>query len=289
MADEKAETPTDGSLLTGEEGNGGGGEPQDDPSTEAFSTEVVEEGWLKGIPKELAEDPSMKAIKDIPSLVKSHVHAQKMIGRDKVVIPGKEATEDDFKEFFQKVGLPENADKYEIGTGDRDDIDQDFLKDFKEAAYNANILPKQAEKLFNWYNEKMDTMIKSSQEQQENNFKEEIENLRKEWGEGFDKNVSVAKRAVKHFADEDVMKYLEESGLGNDTKLIKLFNKIGESMMSEDTFKAEATGDFGKTPDEARQEANEILGNMEHPYWKKGHPSHNDAVKRVNKLLNMAG
>lgn len=254
-----------------------------------LQTQVMEDGWLKGIEKSLAEDPSMKAIQDMPALVKSYVHAQRMMGKNKVIIPGKEATEDEVKQFFMKVGLPESVDKYDIQVKNKEELDTDFLKAFKEAAYSANILPDQAQKLFDWYNEKMDSTIKSTQESQNNLLQEEVNNLKKEWGEGFDKKLSLAKQALKQFSDKDTMVYLEQSGLGNDTKLIRLFSKIGEAILSEDTFKVESVGDFGKTPSEAKAEVNEILGNSKSPYWNKAHPSHKDLVQRVNKLMTIAG
>ena len=53
--------------------------------------------WLKKITKIDEENISDINIKDIESLAKSYVHAQKLVGADKIPVPNKFATEKEAK------------------------------------------------------------------------------------------------------------------------------------------------------------------------------------------------
>ena len=59
-------------------------------------------------------DPSLSTYKDINGMAKSLINAQKMVGADKVAIPGSWATEDDWSQVYSKLGRPETADKYDL-------------------------------------------------------------------------------------------------------------------------------------------------------------------------------
>lgn len=240
----------------------------------------IPENWKDALSEDLKADPSLGVIKDIQSLAKSYVHAQKMVGKDKIVVPDQHATDEDWKGVFKKLGLPEAPDKYTVKA---EGFDQGFIKDFTQAAYNMNLLPKQAENILGFYKEFAGKSIETQQAQIQARQQEEIGSLKKEWGAAFEKNLAIAKGALDQFADEDTKKYIIESGLGNDTKLVKLLKTIGEKM-GEDQFVGEAKKQAGLTPGEAKEKVNTILGNREHPYWSKSHPNHKAAVSEVFKL-----
>lgn len=240
----------------------------------------IPENWKEVIPEDIRQDPSLGSIKDIASLAKSYIHAQKLVGKDKIIIPDQHATDDDWKGVFKKLGLPESIDKYQIKA---DGFDEGFLGKFKEFAYNNNLMPQQSEKLLSFYKDFADESLKGSQEQTEQIRTEAVSGLKKEWGNAFEKNLAIAQGALKQFADKDTLQYIEESGLGNDTKMVKLFHQIG-AKMGEDQFVGDAKKQSGFTPAEAQEKVNNTLGNRQHPYWDKSHPNHKNAVEEVFKL-----
>ena len=78
---------------------------------EASADAPVETGssdWLDSIEESLKTEPSLSDIKDVNSLAKSYVHAQKMIGADKIVMPNDKSTDDEWNDFYEKLGRPEN-------------------------------------------------------------------------------------------------------------------------------------------------------------------------------------
>lgn len=243
--------------------------------------------WAKTLPDDIKSEPSIKMIKDIPSLAKSYVHAQKAIGADKIPIPGKHATEEDWIAFAHKAGCPKEEKEYQLELPKDIDIDEKLLEGFRKEAHRMGIFPRQAQALFQWWNKHQGEAMKAATEESTMKQTEEVNGLKREWGSAFQKNLLKAQFVVKKYADEDTVKYLQESGLGNNVKLVKMFSKIAD-LFKEDTI--EGIGEFSgrKTPAEALQEANSIISDFNHPYHLASHPNHKTAVEHVNTLFQQA-
>lgn len=241
--------------------------------------------WLGSLPEELRGDKSLQTFKGVDDLAKSYIHARKTIGNNRVPIPDDSATQDDWNEFYKKMGLPER-EKYEIKFGDAKYSD-DFKKGFLDQAHTNGILPKQAEGLFNYFNEQVQGANTEASKQAQEEIAAEYEQLQKDWGSGYEKKLKIAQTAVQTFADEDMLNYLDQSGLAHDTKLIRLFAQIGEKL-NEDTFERNTIKHLGMTKDEAVEKRDQIMGNSDHPYWNHDHMNHKQAVEEVlkyNKII----
>lgn len=269
-------------------GASGGGTPQGNSNAGAPAEGKGLQDWKLGLPPELQEDASLKSIADVSALAKSYIHAQKLVGADKIPLPGKHATEDDWKTVYHKLGLPKKQEEYSLELKPGSVVDKDFLEKFKEAAYTSNVLPAQAQKLIDWMDNATKTTMEESVKQSKLKAEEEISGLRKEWGEAFDKNVSLARRALAKFADKETMAYLDSTGLGNDVRVIKLLSKAGE-LLKEDTVPGSSEPGPGVlTPAQAMDEYKKVMANLDHPYFKKDHPNHKSAVLEVQSLFKAA-
>lgn len=260
---------------------GGGNEPQAEeapPVQEQPEFEGPE--WMASLAEDLRQEKSLQSFKDINDLAKSFVSTKKMVGKDKVFIPDETATQEDWEEFYNRLGRPEK-EKYEVKFGEAQYSD-DFKNGFKEKAYEAGLLPKQAEGLFEFFNEQVQSANEVAQKQAQEELQQELQGLQKEWGAGYEKKIATAQKAFGMFADEDITNYLNETGLANDTKLIKLFAKIGESL-NEDTFERNTVSHLGMTKEEAQDKIDSMMGNGSHPYWDENHVNHKKAVDEMLK------
>jgi len=255
-------------------------EPTPTPPPEGVTPPPEAPAWLQGVDEEFVNDPIMEHVKDVPTLVKSYVNAQRMVGKDKVVLPDQNASEEDWTALFTKLGRPEEA-AYEAN---HDNIHEDFTKEFYAMAHKANMLPAQVKQVMDFYSGKVteqdqliDTSSKAATEKA-------ITGLQEEWGEGFEKNVHRAQAVIKQFNHDGFNEYLDESGLGNDPQLIKFLAKIGESM-KEDTFQKSVVTEFGLTPDDAQRKINEVMGNFDHPYHNADHANHQQSIEDMKKLF----
>ena len=81
-----------------------------DPKTETPQATQETTDWKSGLSEDIRADKSLENIKDISGLAKSYIHAQKMVGADKIPVPNKYATEDDWNAVYEKLGRPKSAD-----------------------------------------------------------------------------------------------------------------------------------------------------------------------------------
>jgi hypothetical protein len=241
-----------------------------------------------GLDDEIKNDPSLKVfIQDnklnMGNVLKSYVHAQKQLGKDKVILPGEHASEEDMNNFWNKIGRPD-LEKYEVNMKNAEgEQDQELLSGFKELAHKSGLLPKQAQSLMDWFQESSENIGKTIAEKDEAEYNTQLEGLKKEWGEGFDREVKMAQHALREFASEEEIAYLNETGLANDITLTKLFNKIGKGL-SEESFKKESHGSFGLTQSDAQAKINNMYADASGPYLNDRHPNHANAVQEMQKL-----
>src|SRR5690606_27376160 len=100
-------------TTTADPGASGGGGTTPAQTSGATAPQLPE--WLKSInDPELQNDQILHRYPDIPTLAKSLSHAQRALSKDKVPLPGKNATPEEWRQFFIKAGLPETPDNYKI-------------------------------------------------------------------------------------------------------------------------------------------------------------------------------
>lgn len=251
------------------------------------SQEGTVKNWRLELPPELQEDATLRKYNDVSSLAAAYINAQKLIGSDKVFIPGKHASEQDWNNVYRKLGLPEKIDDYGINFKEGVTIDQEFSNAFKETAYKLGILPKQAQALADWFSDVNTTAETKYMEEIKGSQGKALEGLKSEWGNAYDANLSRAQQVIKNFGDQELLTHLEETGLGNDTKLIKFLAGIGGKLYKESPI---VGGDSGgaqiPSPQEAKKTLDSIMANSNHPYFIKDHPGHRSAVKEVSDLFS---
>ena len=111
--------------------------------------------------------------------------------------------------------------------------------------------------------------------------------LREEWGDAFDDNLAAAKRAVQKHGGKKMVEALEDSGLGNDPRIIKAFAELGLGSQQDQSNKDDADTENDEAA-EAKSAIAQILSDKSHAYWNPRHPEHKDALERVTKLFQAA-
>jgi len=196
----------------------------------------------------------------------------------------KNFTDEDWKQFHSKIGVPENADGYEFSKPENVDFEDEFFKAYKENAHKLGLMPKQAEALSNWFSERTLEAQENMGKQADQQKLENIDGLKKEWGMAFDKKVADANLLLNEFATEEEMSFLKKSGLTNEPNMVRLFSRVAEKTLGEDKLKGEGQGPVGMTPAEAEQKINAYMGDLNGPYFNKEHPQHEMTVKEVQAL-----
>ena len=115
------------------------------------------------IPENFREEKSLENFNNMEDFVKSYLHAQKMVGADKIPVPNKHSTDEDWNEVFKRLGAPNSPDDYKYNFKDQE-MDSGQVQEFNKTAHKLGLLPKQAEGLIKFYNE-MNGNIAANQEE----------------------------------------------------------------------------------------------------------------------------
>jgi hypothetical protein len=210
------------------------------------------------------------------------------VGADKVVIPGKFATDEDWSNVFNKLGRPESPDKYDLKLKGDITLEDEFIKGFKDTFHKAGILPKQAQQIIDFYESQTTAYADKLIEDNKNYVETNREILKDKWGEAYDAHIKYANYALKELGGETLRDNIKAVKLDSNADFLEFLAKAGKAI-SGDSFPGIRESSGGPlTPEEAMKQMDEIRGDKMHPINNAEHPSHEAALKSFEKLAQYA-
>lgn len=237
--------------------------------------------FLAQLGEELRMNKALQNFKTADDLAKSYIHANQLLGKRM-----SELSAEDAAHFRKLVNVPESKDDYILA----DDLKDTDVSWYKEAALKAGLTKEQAKDLADSFILSERTKAESLQKEMELESAAWVDSLKKEFGSAFDKQVEIAKRGVKAFGDDDVVKILNETGLGSHPAVVKMFAKIGRELLEDKLVKADAPAVFGTTPSDAMNQISLKKADAEfmQAYMSPRHPEHKRAVEEMSRLYSLA-
>ena len=238
------------------------------------------------IPENFREEKSLSNFNNMEDFVKSYLHAQKLVGADKIPVPNKHATDEDWNEVFKRLGAPDTPDGYKYNFKDQE-VDENSVKAFNETAHRLGLLPKQAEGLIKFYNELNTSQSENLEEQAAQAQMNTEAELKKEFGPQYAKRLDQAKRLAVNSLGEDFLNNTilkDGSRLGDNLNVIKAFSSLADKL-SEDPI-IQGDGSQYMTAKDIEKEITDLTQEGS-PYWNKTHPNHQKSVNEVLKLREM--
>ena len=260
----------------------------DTPVSPTTETQPVAKTWKEAISEEFRNDPNIEKFTEIDALAKSYINATQMIGKDKVAVPNKNSTDDQWNEVYDKLGRPESADKYSLNAkSEVVPIDDNAIKQFAENAHQLGLNNKQAQGILEFYKNNMEGMAHQAKVDTETAQAQSTQELRQEWGREFDSNIKKAGALAKANMNPEILDMQLKDGmrLGDHPEIIKGFAKIA-GMMSEDKIVSTESENVSSNTD-VETEISDIMNNKDGPYWNKSHPDHDKMVQQVYTLREM--
>ena len=251
-----------------------------DPKTETPETST---DWKVSLSDDVKADKSLENIKDINALAKSYIHAQKMVGSDKIPVPNKYATEDDWNAVYEKLGRPKTADGYKFDLPQDKQVDEVSLKEFSSQAHKLGLLPNQAQGMVKFYNEITAKSLQDADSKALAARETSTKELKQEWGQAFDQKVSQAATLAKSVGATELLNTNLADGtkLGDHPVMIKAFAELANKM-GEDSI-VQASGPTYLTPNQIEKQIGELT-QTDSAYWDKNHINHEAAVQEVLAL-----
>lgn len=285
------------------------------PGADSVAAPTSSTDWKSGLDNDLKNDPALSSIKDINALAKGYTSAQRMLG-GRIPIPTEDASDEVKNEFFQKLtsikgvtrlpsdlndpkaaeqlgeiydklGRPPAADRYELKISENliknKAVDEGFVNKIKEIAHKEGLNQRQLNALADPYIKNAEALFQLMEQQKTNTDAF----LRKTWGNAFDEKNADFKNTLNKFAEKFPKAVGELKGgyAGNNAVVIMALSELGRVYRENGTI-APSSGiqQSGRTPEQAQQSINDIMGNLKHPYHIKNHPGHEDAFKKMKEL-----
>ena len=252
-------------------------------TTEQKEAEPKVINFKEVIPEKYKDEKALANFTSMDDFVKSYLSAQRLVGANKVAIPNKMATDEDWEEVYSKLGRPSKPEDYKYSFSE-EDINPDQLKNFNETAHRIGLLPKQAERIIKFYNEMNTQAEVDNQKLFEEKQTVAMTDLKKEFGPTYTKRLDQAKKlATETLGNEMLNNTVLKDGtrLGDSVEVIKAFSMLADKLSEDEIIKGEGTG--YQTASDIEKEISELTEDGS-PYWNKTHPNHAKTVDRVFKL-----
>lgn len=273
-------------------GDGGGGAapaapatPAAQPTDQPFYSSFEDEG--------LRDWTAAKGWKTPEALAKSALSLEKMAGApaDRLIkLPSDSADQGGWDAVYAKLGRPESPDKYGLEVPEGLPKDEAYLGKMAEAFHKAGLNPDQAKAITEANNAYVAEMQQQAVTDYETGVQAQRQELQREWGNGFERQMSAAQNAAKQLGFSPEMVDGIESMVGYaDT--MRFFADLAKKL-GEDNF---VGGDGGPrfqgsmTPEEAKV-ALATFNNDENnrkALMSKHHPRHNEVMKKRSELYSI--
>lgn len=268
---DNAPEPTDSNVSVDDSGQSAPSDPSVDNTVDIFS----------GLDEDTKAYAENKGWAGAPDIINSYKNLEKMVG-GRLSIP-EEDDPDGWNDLYNRLGRPESHDQYELDVPDG--ANGEVVDWFKQTAHEVGMTQAQAERFFGSYNEMLASRNEEMAAQAEAENTQQMQELQKEWGSGYEANLSKAQEAAQRLGMDEQMIDGMASAIGLKATLAH-FAKIGEAI-GEDAFAGGPdagghAGNVGLTPAQAQAQINDLLGD---PNFKARYQrGEQDAVQRVSNL-----
>ena len=285
-------------------------EPVEESTPEVTSEPAPVQDFHSVLPEDLRGEPSLQDFKDVSSLAKSYVSAQRMLGNS-VRIPSEDASAEDHTKFYEKLqsvpgvvklpedsdseawgqvynrlGRPENPDGYKIEPPEGVPVDHTFVDNFKKTAHEIGLTNKQVQALTQWETERTTQYYEALQQQKEYGEAQ----LREKWGDDYSNRIKGAKAAAKLLGEKypEAVAELVNGPSGNNPALLEILSNHYQNLQEEGHVGDVSSIQYGTSSEEAKMQIEEITSNQQHPYFNASDPEHDAAVQKVQRLYRIA-
>jgi hypothetical protein len=264
-----------------------------DPNAQGGGTGTITPDWREGLDPSIKEHPALSTFKTPGDLAKSYVNAQHLIGKEKLPVPSKEATLDseEYSLVFDRLGRPSDPKGYvlpDLQMPQGFQPPEEMINDFKTKAHSIGLLPAQVAELYKYDYERQVAQAQQIEAKQTEELQATETALRKKFGKAYDARLASVNGLIQKFGGEEVASVIAQTGMGRNEKFLTFLSEIAANFGEDGELLGEAVRPGIMSPDEALKKIKQIKGDTKHPWHLRDHPEHDDALKEMNYLFEMA-
>lgn len=244
------------------------------------TVKVKEQRLVDILGDEFKEAKALQSFKDVNDLAKSYLNANSLLGKRL-----SDMKPEDIAVLNSLRDIPLNKDDYVFA----DDVGADLTEIYKNISIKAGLTKEQAKIISDSFVELQRVESEKISADMDTNIINWHNELKKEFGDAYDKRIDVAKRGLNAFGDDGLKQLLKDTGLHQHPAMVKLFAKVGKELLEDSFIEADKSSKFGVTPEDANAMIKQNLANMEFrdAYYSAVHPGHALAVAEMNRLYSL--
>lgn len=270
----------------GDGGGGGGGDPVALVDAEGnFS-----ENYLESLPEDIRGEECFKVAGNFTEICKQLVHAQRMTGKEKVALPGENATEEDLAVFYDQIGRPKTVDDYTYtrpeGVPETFRSDEK-MADLRKLAHANGYTQRQFDNIMKTGDAQIIAGITNADETRDRETKEAETQLKEDFGMAYEERIHAADVFINTFTREGEHREAYIKEFGRNPMLIKIFSEAGAKLIESDVMIADLTQ---KAPKEAQQELDELKASEDYRKYERGEletAQHANMQRKVTALFDL--
>lgn len=211
--------------------------------------------WRSGISEEYRDSQLVKDAKGMDDVVKGAIHAQSMVGRDKLVIPDENSTDEEVDAFHVKLGRPEKRDGYEfpdLELGESAKIDDKAVESFKDVCFKNGLPQRVMAEIAQCHGDSVKAQIEAVDTARKEQLVAFDKEMRDELGTAYDQKMTFGKMGVNLDGDDQLLKDLKETGAAMRPSVIRHFIKLGQQSQEDNIVNSGRSSNFNRSPAEAK-------------------------------------
>lgn len=243
--------------------------------------------WLAGLPEDLRQNAGLSKFTSGEALARSYLSLERLLPADKLALPRGPDDAEGWDRVHTALGRPDAADGYAwqapAALPEGVAVDEGLLGLFRASAHKAGLSQRQFDGVAGMFLDYTAQATAAQQQAQGRALTDGEGLLRREWGERYDPNLRLARAAVREAGGDELVAYLDSSGLGNHPALIRAFARVGQQTGGEERLIG-GRGDAAMAPADLDRAIAEFRNRNAGPLYDKMHPDHGRVVGELQGL-----
>jgi len=208
-------------------------------------------GWMAQLGDDLKANETLTKFENVSDLGRAFIEADGKLSNS-VPLLTQEATAEQKAEFYNRLGRPEKPDGYELQRPQLPEgmqYSEEAEAQWRGIFHELGLSNEQAKGLHAKFNELQAALYQAEADARVKAVKDGEAALRKEWGDKYDANTELMRRAVIDIGGDALKQVLDQAGLGNHPTVLKAFHQIGVRTAEDSSVRGDGGGDGGITTD----------------------------------------
>lgn len=212
--------------------------------------------WYDGISDaDLRGYVQNKGWSDPVELATGYRNLEKLLGGEKVPLPKGTDDAEGWSRVYDALGRPKDASGYKLAVPEG--ADPAFAQAAASKFHELGLNDRQAAALAEWWNGQASSVTQAQAQAQSQATERDISGLRQEWGQAFEENVEMGRRAAAQFGLDANKLTAMENALGTG-ELLKLMAQVGRGLGEDKFVGSDSRTSFGLTPAAAKQRIDQL-------------------------------